>query len=110
MDLLPKKIRRIWKQFTTPNQILFETSKRLGFSITSIRRSLITINEINLSEVISRHNKRVQGEEQISLPTMSRAINLGRNAKAPKVEIAVKVASAVLNLPEEELFPFEEAA
>ena len=107
---IARRIRRTWKQYTTPTRILLETSKELGFSMPCIRKSLISLNNINLRNAIRAYNKTVPEADRISLSAMSRAIQKGRNDIAPKVSIALRLLSAELDLPDEELFPLDEAA
>ncbi len=99
--IIPSRVKQAWRLYIVPNRILLETSRDLNFPMPLIRKALITINKINLSELLD--NCRTEGEKAVSLPTLSRALHGGGENSDAKTILA-----KALGLRVEELFPEDE--
>lgn len=84
-----------------PNRVLLETATYLDLPISAIRRSLITINRISLSEIVEHHNK-ANPDKTVSISTLSRVLNGDDNNGN---EIAKKLLADTLGLKVREIFP-----
>ena len=85
MNLLPKNIPARFKNalglHTTSNRMILEASRRAGFPMPDIRKALVTINRLNLSDLLA--DCRTEGQGAVSLPTLSRALHgVGENEMA----------------------------
>ena len=84
-----------------PNRVLLHAALDLNRPMPDVRRSLITINRISLSDLVHDHNRQ-NPDNTISISTLSRVLN-GDDSNGN--ELAKQILAGSLDLAVREIFP-----